>query len=418
MNLAEQQLYQNIKDYALDHAADSYTFSKRLAYENGWSRAYTERTIAEYKKFAFLAMVAGHVVTPSDQVDQVWHMHLTYTHSYWEEFCENVLGRALHHEPTRGGKTENHKYRELYKQTLASYERYFNCKPPVDIWPSCDDRFGRDLYFVRVNTKASWVISKPQFKWPPKWIPESKNMLKISTLFLFIELAISGCNAQLDLLSNNFTLINLFDFLTFSELTGSQYLALYLISGICLCVFAQQIKSAWQNANLLTSDVDSISLNLEELAYLSGTQIRLIDTVVVKLLNEGYLILDDDKKLAVQNPISADASDMEQAVFENICYQTKEIEVLRAELYQYYAIEEGLKQRGLIANDVYRHINTKVYNQKIMILFLPLLLLGFMRLIHGNILGHPVGYLILLLLTLAAAIQFRIDLKYAQRRTF
>ena len=32
--------------------------------------------IEEYRKFVFLALVAGHQITPSDQVDQVWHLHL------------------------------------------------------------------------------------------------------------------------------------------------------------------------------------------------------------------------------------------------------------------------------------------------------------------------------------------------------
>ncbi|MCX5952813.1 MAG: hypothetical protein NTZ40_04815 [Cyanobacteria bacterium] len=32
--------------------------------------------IEEYRKFVFLALVAGHQITPSDQVDQVGHLHL------------------------------------------------------------------------------------------------------------------------------------------------------------------------------------------------------------------------------------------------------------------------------------------------------------------------------------------------------
>lgn len=46
------------------------TFSQRLARDNCWSLNYAQRVIKEYKKFAFLAVCAGHPVTPSDQVDQ------------------------------------------------------------------------------------------------------------------------------------------------------------------------------------------------------------------------------------------------------------------------------------------------------------------------------------------------------------
>jgi hypothetical protein len=121
---------------------------------------YAQRAIAEYKKFAFLAVAVGHPVTPSDQVDQVWHLHLTYTRSYWEEFCPQILQIPLHHDPTRGGHSENQKFEDWYSQTLESYERFFGQAPPTDIWSKAEVRFGRDLSFVRVNTQQNWVLPK------------------------------------------------------------------------------------------------------------------------------------------------------------------------------------------------------------------------------------------------------------------
>ncbi|MEK6230809.1 MAG: hypothetical protein N2A42_03075 [Luteolibacter sp.] len=35
--------------------------------------------MTEYKRFVALAMLAGHPVTPSEEVDQAWHLHLVYT---------------------------------------------------------------------------------------------------------------------------------------------------------------------------------------------------------------------------------------------------------------------------------------------------------------------------------------------------
>ena len=64
---------------------------------------YTDRVIEEYRKFLYLLASAGHPVTPSDQVDQAWHLHLTYTRSYWEDLCEKTIGKPLHHGPTKGG---------------------------------------------------------------------------------------------------------------------------------------------------------------------------------------------------------------------------------------------------------------------------------------------------------------------------
>ena len=45
----------------------------------------------------FLAVVAGHTVSPSVEVDQAWHLHLVYMQSYWREFCGEVLQQPVHH---------------------------------------------------------------------------------------------------------------------------------------------------------------------------------------------------------------------------------------------------------------------------------------------------------------------------------
>ena len=76
------------------------------------------RVCEEYRRFLFLCCIADHVVTPSDDVDQAWHLHLTYTQSYWYDLCADVLGRPLHHTPTEGGEEQHAFYRECYSNTL------------------------------------------------------------------------------------------------------------------------------------------------------------------------------------------------------------------------------------------------------------------------------------------------------------
>ena len=122
MNVQQAELYQRIQAFSLDDPDANLAFSKRLARDNAWNAQYTQRVIEEYKKFTFLAVVAGHPVTPSDQVDQVWHLHLIYTHSYWEEFCPNVLQIPLHHGPTRGGRSEHNKFNDWYSKTDRIHE--------------------------------------------------------------------------------------------------------------------------------------------------------------------------------------------------------------------------------------------------------------------------------------------------------
>ncbi|QDV36521.1 TIGR04222 domain-containing membrane protein [Tautonia plasticadhaerens] len=161
MNTAQSTLWGRIAAFELDEPGAPLTFTRRLARENGWGEAYARRAVEEYRRFLFLAMASGHPVTPSDQVDQAWHLHLTYTRSYWDDLCGGVLGRPLHHGPTRGGAEESAKFHDWYGRTLDSYRRFFGEEPPADFWPPAADRFGRDLHFARVNLRDHWLLPRP-----------------------------------------------------------------------------------------------------------------------------------------------------------------------------------------------------------------------------------------------------------------
>jgi len=147
----------------LDDPEAKLPFSRRLARENGWSRYFACRVIEEYKRFCYLALVAGHPVTPSEDVDQAWHLHLLYTRSYWGDYCVEVLGQPLHHGPTRGGSEEQTKFRDWYTATLESYECVFFSSPPPDIWPPAEVRFAPSA-FRRVDTVSSWIVPKPRIR--------------------------------------------------------------------------------------------------------------------------------------------------------------------------------------------------------------------------------------------------------------
>jgi hypothetical protein len=135
-------------------------FSRCLARENGWSGDYTARVIAEYYRFAFLAVTVDHPVTPSDAVDQAWHLHLCYTRDYWQRFCPDVLGRDLHHGPTAGGLIEEHRYFDQYAATLASYRAVFGECAPEDIWPAAAKRLRDDPRARRVHPRDAFVLPK------------------------------------------------------------------------------------------------------------------------------------------------------------------------------------------------------------------------------------------------------------------
>ncbi len=152
-------VWRALQSYTIGPDDAALSFARRLARENGWSAEYAARVIEEYKRFCFLALTAGEEVTPSDQVDQAWHLHLTYTRDYWERFCPEVLGRPLHHGPTKGGGNERSRFFEQYARTLKAYEDCFGL-PPADIWPDAARRLVEDPKARRVHPRDGLVVPR------------------------------------------------------------------------------------------------------------------------------------------------------------------------------------------------------------------------------------------------------------------
>jgi hypothetical protein len=157
--LADHPVWTALSHYIVGPETAALPFVERLARENGWRRAHAARVFEEYRRFCFLAVTCGHVVTPSDAVDQAWHLHLTYTRDYWERFCPHVLGRPLHHGPTAGGAQEQHRFFLHYADTLRSYERVFG-PPPADLWPDAGRRLTQDHKARRVHPRDAFIVPR------------------------------------------------------------------------------------------------------------------------------------------------------------------------------------------------------------------------------------------------------------------
>jgi len=160
MQSTNTTLYEAILAFPLDEANCTFPFSKRLATENGWDNHFTQRVMLEYKRFIYLCCISPEPVTPPDAVDQAWHLHLTYTRSYWIDFCQNTLPKPIHHNPTRGGKAEAQKFDNWYTRVQQLYLNHFGELPPQDIWLPNQKRFS-EIRFQRVNLDRYWLIPKP-----------------------------------------------------------------------------------------------------------------------------------------------------------------------------------------------------------------------------------------------------------------
>lgn len=155
--MKETETWKLIQEYPfLDFRGNTQVhFVKKLASENDWTPEYTLRVIEEYKRFIYIDAVAEHDVTPSDQVDQVWHAHVLHTRDY-AKFCQKVLGgKFFHHNPSTGGFSEDEKHADWYAKTLESYQRIFDEAPSDDIWPSAGTRVHR--HFVRINVADGYI---------------------------------------------------------------------------------------------------------------------------------------------------------------------------------------------------------------------------------------------------------------------
>ena len=382
MNFQQTELYKRIQAFALDRPDSQLSFSQRLAKDNGWSLGYTQRAIEEYKKFIFLAVAAGHPVTPSDQIDQVWHLHLTYTRLYWQEFCPKILQTTLHHEPTRGGSSEQLKFGSWYSKTLESYEQFFGHIPPIDIWPKPKDRFGRDLHFIRINTQQSWVLSKPNLT---IFLKPQLRKIGIFTFLAFLSLMITGCQ----IISQ---IPNPMNF------TGPEFLTFYIslvVMGIAL--------AAWLRFSLClvsTNTKQQPDLNTYEIAFLAGGNHRLIMAAITSLVKQGYVEVLKEKspfgrtqsKLVVTGKIDAIADPVEKAVAQDILATDGAIEqVFQKSKVMKDSIRSRLEQLGLFLSDA-QALKAQIYPSLIVVILLGI---GLCKMAVGISRDKPVGLLLI-----------------------
>ncbi|HEY1190064.1 MAG TPA: TIGR04222 domain-containing membrane protein [Gemmata sp.] len=287
LDSARSELLARVLAFDIDGGEVPLPFVARLAREHGWAPSFAERVVEEYKRFLFLAATTGFLVCPSEDVDAAWHLHLTYTKSYWQRFCGELIGRPLHHEPTKGGPAEGEKHLLMYAATLTAYGEAFGHPPPEDIWPSGTVRFGDDTRHRVVNTARNWVIPK---------LPVKRVAQLIGT-FALIAFLLPGCAD-----ANPFALKRADILLPFG---------LAIVSAVC---GGRVIRSVLRTPNATPAD-DTVQLSWEQTAYLGGGTGRLATAAVARLVGRGLAqVADDGKRLVAVGPVPDDTSRVERAV--------------------------------------------------------------------------------------------------------
>lgn len=157
MDWASDPLWQSLAAMRIEREGAALGFAARLAREHHWPIAHAEAVFEEYRRFLYLAG-KGHRVTPSEHVDQAWHLHLAYSRHYWDILCGTILKQPLHHEPTSGGPAQDLLYRDLYTATLARYRALFRVEPPPAVWPDTGARFASRPR--RIDASRYWLVPR------------------------------------------------------------------------------------------------------------------------------------------------------------------------------------------------------------------------------------------------------------------
>lgn len=370
MTAEQADLYARLEAFSIDEEGVARTFVDRLAEENGWSGDYAARVVVEYKRFLLLAVTAGHPVSPSEAVDQAWHLHLCYTRSYWDRLCGEVLGRPLHHLPSEGGAAESRKYVSWYRRTLASYERTFGQAPPADVWPEPGVRFGSDLRVRRVNVARNVVIPRALLRWA------------------------AAAAAVVTMVAPALVVAQLFD------LSGPQFLVLY---SACLGVgllFGLTVRLPTADEAEEPTDEDEV-LTPCDVGYLAGGEAGAVRAAVTAAVARGAL-RQDGNLLSCFGRLPYGCQPLEYAVGEAVARRgTATIGQVRADVGgQLRRSESTLQSLGLIGGRL------AGWDSWLFAAFplLLLLVIGLGRLERGLERGRPVLGLVALLVVTAGVI--------------
>ncbi len=383
---AQSELWTRLVALDLDGQA-SLSFSRRLARDNGWPLAFARRVVLEYKKFVYLAATCGHPVTPSDEVDQAWHLHLVYTRSYWDELCGQVLGFALHHGPTKGGAAEGHKFQDWYAATQQSYQAAFGEAPPLDIWPPAAVRFGKAPYFRRVNMQGNWLVPKPRL---PRLRLLGATAGRLAGLALAALLALAGCTAR--------TPLNPFNWY------GPEFLGLFWGLYALLLALALWLRARGSGPQ---EPYTGPPLSTYEVVRLANQGRRLADSALAALAHSQQIELLPDQKIrrATANPPT---EHYERAVWQLIVQPgSSKVETVRDRatrqiLVAVRDLDQSLQAKGLLLSAAAR----RQLNRYPLGATLAVALFGLLKLGVGWQRGRPIGLLFFSLIAICLILGF------------
>lgn len=315
-NLEARQLWERIGRHPFTEA-----FISKLMQGQGWNRSEALAAIEEYRRFSLLACVDGNGATPSDQVDEVWHLHLTHTRDYWNVWCASVLRMPLHHEPSRGSGQELAHYRAQYAQTLARYEAWF-ADPPARWWPGTRQRFRRPARFRRIDLEAVWVLPRPRLRELGKTALQMLGLCALASTAT--ALSIEG---------------------TPLDWSGPSFLGFFALIGLVATVAAMFWRRALRGNS---AHAASAGLSALDAACLIDGPHRCLDTAIADLLRQNAVRFDPDQRQFVVERDVGTLAEPVAAVRDLMRRDGRADQVLSLGLGLFGDVEKRLQQKGLL----------------------------------------------------------------------
>lgn len=367
MSYIKDKLWINIDTFKIDDEKSVIKFSDKLAKENNWTHAFALRTINEYKRFIYLCCISPTGASPSDIVDKVWHLHLTYTMNYWKEFCPNILGRELHHFPSKGGNAENVKHTNWYEQTIELYIQTFGEIPPSDIWTIPEKhqlKNGSKQDLNLVYTQNSFGIST-------NFLPE---IIAFSIPFIYLTILYKNPNP-------------------FSE-NGPHFLEFYSLLGLCFLILAiYKTKLFKKNYTALIKDQIPNDLTAFDLAYLKNGEQNLIQISILDLIENNAIHHNGKGVFVVTSANAFNTSKKYNPVSKNMNERQKN------DIIEYSTFVNASKNGILEIITKLESIENKItIENNIQYLFYTLVGFGIARCAQGLYNNKPIEYLVFLMI--------------------
>ncbi|AZA75102.1 glycine-rich domain-containing protein [Chryseobacterium indoltheticum] len=351
--MMNKDLWEKIELFDFDHPPSEYDFTLRLAHENYWTQNFTKQAILEYKKFMYLAAVSDMMVSPSEIVDTVWHQHLIFTKSY-SEFC-TILEKQIQHIPSTHNKEDFQKFKLAKERTAKLYETHFG-KQPESIWDHANPYESLNLKKSNFKLRTSLIVGIIAF-----------IVLSFPLYFLLKPLYFNIKNPD-------------FIFL---------FLGLIIISFVVLewynrRKFAQAIR---------LFDKDSFVFDLQpyELIYLKDRNISsVVNGTVNELIDNGSIKINEDQTISTNKLTFIQSREHQQVIDLLKDLGKTSYPIFLIQLITKPAFSNIIKSMDEVKK---YFIRSKVFSNLFVlnfIVFLSLIMFGFLRIVTGILRDKPV----------------------------